>query len=274
MKLAIYVNYPGTCAAAFRFYERHLGGKITLMRTHEDQPSQPGVPADWKKAILHARIEIGDAILMGADIPGAEPMRSAYLTLRVDSAKEAERLYALLGEGRCFVIACRVTPVPSLSRVIESGPSTDRRRSRLSRVASPSAANSTGALRLRDIHREILDLPAPPLGVHAERLGPARERDPIEPRLDDRERRPALSLLEREFDQRHGLGRVVHRGVLRVRVPAVREIPFGLDPLDLHFDFQMLVARNGDPAPHRLALGERAVEGDPEPRAFESRNAG
>ena len=81
MKLDIYVNYPGTCAAAFRFYERHLGGKITMMRTHEDQPNQPGVPADWKKAILHARIEIGEAILMGADIPGAEPMRSAYLTL-------------------------------------------------------------------------------------------------------------------------------------------------------------------------------------------------
>src|SRR6266699_4536503 len=118
--------------------------------------------------------------------------------------------------ARCFVIACRVTPVPSLSRVIESGPSTDRRRRRLSRVASPSAANSTGALLLRDIRREVLDLPAPTLGVHAERLGPARERDPIEPRFHDRERRTALSLLEREFDQRHWLGRVVHRWILRV----------------------------------------------------------
>ena len=36
---------------------------------------------------------------MGADIPQAEPMRSAYLTLRVDSAEETERLYALLSEG-------------------------------------------------------------------------------------------------------------------------------------------------------------------------------
>ncbi len=99
MKLDIYVNYPGTCAAAFRFYEQHLGGKITLMRTHKDQPNPPGVPVDWKNAILHARIELGDAVLMRADIPGAEPMRSAYLTLRVDSATEAERLYALLAEG-------------------------------------------------------------------------------------------------------------------------------------------------------------------------------
>ena len=98
MKLDIYVNYPGTCEAAFRFYERHIGGKITLMTTHEGQPN-PNIPANWKNKILHARLEIGSAVLMGADIPGAEPMRSAYVTLRVDSAQEAERLYALLGEG-------------------------------------------------------------------------------------------------------------------------------------------------------------------------------
>jgi PhnB protein len=36
---------------------------------------------------------------MGADIPKSEPMRSAYLTLTVASAEEAERLYALLAEG-------------------------------------------------------------------------------------------------------------------------------------------------------------------------------
>ncbi len=99
MKLDIYVNYPGNCEQAFRFYEQHLGGKITMMMTHQQQPDAANVPQDWKNAILHARIEIGDAVLMGADIPNAEPMRSAYLTLRVDSAKEAERLYALLSAG-------------------------------------------------------------------------------------------------------------------------------------------------------------------------------
>jgi len=99
MKLDVYVNYPGTCEAAFRFYERELGGKITLMTRHDEQPDQASVPANWKKAILHARIELGDGVLMGADIPGAEPMRSAYLTLRLDSAKETERVYALFAEG-------------------------------------------------------------------------------------------------------------------------------------------------------------------------------
>lgn len=99
MKLDIYLNYPGNCEQAFRFYEQHLGGRITMMMRHDEQPRQANLPADWKKAILHARIEIGQTVLMGADIPSAEPMRSAYLTLSVDSDDQAERLYALLSDG-------------------------------------------------------------------------------------------------------------------------------------------------------------------------------
>ena len=99
MKLDIYVNYRGNCEQAFRFYEQHLGGKITSMMRHSELPSQTSVPADWKNAILHARVEIGKTVVMGADIPAAEPMRSAYLTLRVDTDEEAERLYALLSDG-------------------------------------------------------------------------------------------------------------------------------------------------------------------------------
>jgi PhnB protein len=99
-QLDIYVNYPGNCKEAFRFYEQHLNGKITMMMTHEQAPDKGNrLPADWSKAILHARLEIGNTILMGADIPNAEPMRSAYLTLRFDSSKEAERIYALLSDG-------------------------------------------------------------------------------------------------------------------------------------------------------------------------------
>jgi PhnB protein len=104
IKLDIYVNYPGHCEKAFRFYEKHLGGKITMMMNHGQQPGASNVDENWKNAILHARIEIGDTVLMGADIPNAEPMRSAYLTLRVDSDEEAERIYALLSEeGQIFM---------------------------------------------------------------------------------------------------------------------------------------------------------------------------
>lgn len=99
MKLDIYLNYAGNCEQAFRFYEQHLGGKITSMMRHGEQPNQGNIPADWNNAILHARIEIGGAVLMGADVPKSEPMRSAYLTLRLDSDEEADRVYALLSDG-------------------------------------------------------------------------------------------------------------------------------------------------------------------------------
>lgn len=95
-----YVNYSGNCAEAFRYYEKHLGGKLVFMMTHGESPvSRPDIEADWKDAVLHARIDIGGIPLLGADIPKAEPMRSAYLTLNVDSNEEAERIYAALSEG-------------------------------------------------------------------------------------------------------------------------------------------------------------------------------
>jgi PhnB protein len=98
MRLDVYVNYRGTCEAAFRFYEQHLGGRITGIVRHGTEPN-PSLPADWEDKVLHARIEIGTTVLMGADIAHSEPMRSAYLTLSLDDAAEADRVYALLAEG-------------------------------------------------------------------------------------------------------------------------------------------------------------------------------
>ena len=76
MKVNTYVNFAGKCAEAFRFYEQHLGGKIGMMMTHGQSPDQSHVKPEWKDAVLHARISIGDTELMGADIPTAQPMRS------------------------------------------------------------------------------------------------------------------------------------------------------------------------------------------------------
>lgn len=99
MELNTYVNFAGKCAEAFRFYEKHLGGRIGMMMTHGQAPDQSQVKPEWKDMVLHARISIGDTDLMGADIPTAEPMRSAYLALSVQSDGEAERIYSALSEG-------------------------------------------------------------------------------------------------------------------------------------------------------------------------------
>ncbi|QHL87853.1 VOC family protein [Nibribacter ruber] len=103
MKLDIYINYPGHCEEAFRFYEEHLGGKINLMLAHQQVP--PHFPKDWKKPILHAIMEIGGTTVRGADVVGAEPMRSAYLTLKLDTPEQAEQIYDLLSKdgGEVFM---------------------------------------------------------------------------------------------------------------------------------------------------------------------------
>ena len=99
MRLTIYVNFAGTCAEAFRYYEQHLGGKIAFSMTHGESPQPSQLGPEWKNAVLHASLELGGTTLLGADIPNAEPMRSAYLTLSVDSDAEAERIFKVLSDG-------------------------------------------------------------------------------------------------------------------------------------------------------------------------------
>ena len=99
MKMYTYVNFAGKCAEAFRFYEQHRGGTITMLMTHGQAPDQSKVSPDWKDAVLHARISIGGTELMGADIPNAQPMRSSYLSLNVESDAEAERIFSALSDG-------------------------------------------------------------------------------------------------------------------------------------------------------------------------------
>ena len=97
MKLDIYINYPGHCKEAFRFYEEQLGGKITMMFHHPETPAH--FPKDWKQPVMHAIVEIGGTLVRGADVPHAEPMRSAYLTLRLETAEKAEEIYHVLSSG-------------------------------------------------------------------------------------------------------------------------------------------------------------------------------
>lgn len=72
-----------------------------MMVTHGQQPNPKSVPPEWKNAILHARIDIGETELFGADVPPDrfQPMRGAYLSLRVDSTDEAEHIWAVLSDG-------------------------------------------------------------------------------------------------------------------------------------------------------------------------------
>jgi PhnB protein len=41
MKLNPFLNFGGNCEQALRFYEQHLGARITMMMRRAEQPDQP-----------------------------------------------------------------------------------------------------------------------------------------------------------------------------------------------------------------------------------------
>ncbi|MGC2398722.1 MAG: VOC family protein [Acidobacteriaceae bacterium] len=100
MKLLTQLNFPGTCAQAFAYYEQHLGGNIIMLMRQSQAPGAPQNAAG-PDPVIHARLHLGETILLGNDVPPDrfQPMRSTYLYLAVDSAGEAERIYGLLKEG-------------------------------------------------------------------------------------------------------------------------------------------------------------------------------
>jgi PhnB protein len=99
MRVYTQLNFGGNCEEAFQFYEANLGGEI-LMMMRQDQAPGSNATGDAGKAIIHARLAIGDTVLIGNDVPSSvfQKIRSVYIYLSVDSSEEAERVYKLLAQ--------------------------------------------------------------------------------------------------------------------------------------------------------------------------------
>src|SRR5690242_10744674 len=98
MRLYTHLNFGGNCEEAFRFYEKHLGGKITMIMRQSDLPPGSPRPGGAGTAVIHVRMSVAGVELIGNDVPPEhfKPVRSSYLYLAVDSAEEADRIYAVL----------------------------------------------------------------------------------------------------------------------------------------------------------------------------------
>ena len=55
MQVNPYLFYDGNCEAAFKFYEKVLGGKIEMMLRNEEAPPEMPSPPERKKKIMHAQ---------------------------------------------------------------------------------------------------------------------------------------------------------------------------------------------------------------------------
>ena len=96
-----YLFYNGNCDAAFKFYEKALGGKIEMLMRNEEAPADMPSPPERKMNIMHAQISIGGETLMASDAPPDrfnKPQGFA-VSLTVENPADAERKFKALSEG-------------------------------------------------------------------------------------------------------------------------------------------------------------------------------
>lgn len=106
------LSFNGNCEAAFRHYERCLGGKITFMLTWAEAPSTyTDVPPEWGSKIYHATLALGDTAISGADVPPDQytPPAGFSITLQMDDAAAADRVFEGLAEGGTVKAALQET---------------------------------------------------------------------------------------------------------------------------------------------------------------------
>lgn len=106
--VSIYLNFPGTCEAAFHFYKSVFGTDFSheVIR-YADLPADDGnpMPDEVRNLIIHTALPILNGLqLMGADVVEMfghkyAPGNQMYINLEPDSRQETERLYMALSEG-------------------------------------------------------------------------------------------------------------------------------------------------------------------------------
>src|SRR5512140_691563 len=101
MDFTAYLNFDGTCAEAFRFYEDTLHGKIDFMQTMGESPMADQTPPEFRDRIMHVHLTAGDGVLMGSDAPpGAHPKQAGFaISIALDDAGEAERIFNTFADG-------------------------------------------------------------------------------------------------------------------------------------------------------------------------------
>lgn len=99
--MSTYLLFSGQCAAAFKFYEKVLGGEIEGMMSYTGSQAEEQVPAEWRDKILHARMDIGDSVLMASDAPPGhyEKPNGFSVSIELEDRAEAERIFNALADG-------------------------------------------------------------------------------------------------------------------------------------------------------------------------------
>jgi len=111
MRVNPYLMFNGRCKEAFTFYAECLGGKIEAMLPHAGTPAEGHVPAEWREKIMHARLALGEDVIMGSDAPPGhfEQPKGFSVTLQLTDPAEADRIFERLSDGATVTMPIQQT---------------------------------------------------------------------------------------------------------------------------------------------------------------------
>jgi len=100
-QLDCYLFFDGNCAEAMRFYQRTLGGELTMMTNAESPAAAHTPPADANR-IMHARLAFDGRTLMASDWMTGRPYegkKGFSLAVAYPTVAEAKRVFEALAQG-------------------------------------------------------------------------------------------------------------------------------------------------------------------------------
>jgi PhnB protein len=111
MQVSTYLSFTGQCEAAFKFYERCLGGQLGAIFRYAGSPMADDAPAGWGDKVMHGRVTVGGQVLMGADVAPEryEEPKGFSLSLQIQSTADAERIFHELAEGGAVMMPLEKT---------------------------------------------------------------------------------------------------------------------------------------------------------------------
>ncbi len=101
MRIRAHLMFDGQCEAAFRFYQRVLGGELTTLMTYGESPLAAATDPRHHAWILHATLALDGQELLGADVITKDfaPPCGFAVVLSVPGFGEAQRVFGALADG-------------------------------------------------------------------------------------------------------------------------------------------------------------------------------
>ena len=100
-----YLNFEGNTEEAFNHYRSVFGGEFAgVLRFRDMGANEMGLSETDLDKIMHIALPVGSVMLMGTDVLESLGQKlnvgnNTYINLTVDSAADADRLFAGLSEG-------------------------------------------------------------------------------------------------------------------------------------------------------------------------------